>query len=260
VIGVGEVEVQRRSVRGPSAVRQRAISSGSVFSTLLIDRVIEASATVPADRVLDVGCGQAPYRDLMSPSFYVGVDRTHRPGGAAVVADVGSLPVAAASFDGILCTEVIEHVPDERLLARELARVARPGAVLVLSSPFVHALHEQPYDYRRLTSIGLVEVLSEAGWVVESVASIGGPLVVAVDSAARWADSLLRRSARVAFGANRPPVRWVTALSASLQRAAGAVALISPFSHLRVIDAYAPAPRLTLGYVVRARMPERDLS
>ncbi len=222
---------------------------------MLIDRVIEQSATVHVDRVLDVGCGQAPYREVMSPRMYVGIDRTHRPGGADVVADVGMLPIGPSSFDGIVCTEVIEHVPDERLLARELARVARPGAVLLLSSPFVHALHEQPYDFRRLTSIGLVEVLTEAGWVVESISSVGGSLVVAVDSATRWMDSLARRLARTVPGTSAGALRWTTAMSAGVQRVVGLWALRSPVGHLREIDAYAPSPRLTLGYVVRARLP-----
>lgn len=239
--------------RTGSGVAPRTISSASIFSTMLIDRMIAGAVTTTATRVIDVGCGQAPYRRLLQPEWYVGVDRTPRVGRTDVVADVGALPVADAAFDGVVCTEVIEHVPDERALARELARVARPGAALLLSSPFVHGLHEQPYDFRRLTSIGLVTVLEEAGWEVRSVSAIGGPLVVAVDSAVRATDSWLRRIARRIPGASGPALRLQTAVSAAVQRLLGTVALRSPIGHLRRIDPAAPSPRLTLGYVVDAR-------
>ena len=203
---------------------------------MLIDRMISGAVTTTATRVIDVGCGQAPYRRLLQPEWYVGADRMPRVGRTDVVADVAALPVADAAFDGVVCTEVIEHVPDERALARELARVARPGAALLLSSPFVHGLHEQPYDFRRLTSIGLVSVLEEAGWEVRSVSAIGGPLVVAVDSAVRATDSWLRRIARRIPGASGPALRLQTAVSAAVQRLLGTVALRSPIGHLRRID------------------------
>ncbi|MEZ5138953.1 MAG: methyltransferase domain-containing protein [Acidimicrobiales bacterium] len=234
-------------------VRARSTASASVFSTLLIDAALVAVADGErASRVLDVGCGQGPYRDLLGPTTYVGVDRTHRPGGAAVLADAAALPVGPACFDGVLCTEVIEHVPDERALARELGRVAEPGAVLVLSSPFVHGLHEVPYDFRRRTSIGLVRTLEGGGCAVERVGAVGGARVVALDGALRWADGLARRGTRRAFGGSGRAFRAVERTSAALQRGL-ATAVLRRASARRGIDPFAPSPRLTLGYVVRAR-------
>jgi SAM-dependent methyltransferase len=241
------------SERGGDPLAGRAVSTGSVFSTLLITSVIEAAA--PARRVarlVDVGCGDAPYRHVLAHDWYLGLDRRPRGAGATLVtADAASLPVAGGTADGVLCTEVIEHVPDERALAAELARVAAPGATLVLSAPFVHGLHEQPYDFRRLTSIGLVRTLEPAGWDVEVVAAIGGPVVVAVDGAVRWADSLLRRVARRVAGRDTPAFRALTRPSAVVQRALARAALARG-RHLGPIDPMQPSPRLTLGYVVVA--------
>jgi SAM-dependent methyltransferase len=240
---------------GLRSERGRRVSSGSAYSTVLLSRAIRGCASHRAARVLDVGCGESPYRDVLSPDLYVGVDRTPRlaPGELGAMGDATALPVADRSFDGVLCTEVIEHVLDERLLARELARVARTDAVLVLSSPFVHGLHEQPYDFRRLTSIGLCRVLDENGWHVERVSCVGGPAVVALDSAVRWSDSTLRRLAARLFGGASLPVRAVTAASRGVQELLAGLTLVLPFSRLGEIDPEKPSPRLTLGYVVVAR-------
>lgn len=203
-------------------------------------------------RLVDVGSGDSPYRGVIAHDSYVGLDR--RPIGRdalLIVADAASLPLADCVADGVLCTEVIEHVPDEHALAQELARIARPGAPLLLSAPFVHGLHEQPYDYRRLTSIGLVTTLERAGWRVESVSAIGGPIVVALDGMVRWIDTSWRRLVRRIAPKGSRPFQLLTAPSGRLQRALAAAAL-SRGRNLGPIDPMTPSPRLTLGYVVIA--------
>lgn len=52
-----------------------------------------------------------------------------------VLADAERLPFPAAAFDCIICTEVLEHIPDHRAGLRELRRVLRPGGVLAVSVP-----------------------------------------------------------------------------------------------------------------------------
>jgi SAM-dependent methyltransferase len=231
----------------------RSVSTGSVFSTILIATVIERSAPPGhVDRLIDVGSGDSPYRYVFDHRQYVGLDRLPRGRDALLAtADAGALPVASGVADGVLCTEVIEHVPDERTLAAELARIAAPGARLLLSAPFVHGLHEQPYDFRRLTSIGLVTTLEAAGWSVDSISSIGGPVVVSIDGVVRWADSLLRRGARYVARRDSRTYRVLSSPSPFLQRRLARSALARS-RHLGPIDPMAPSPRLTLGYVVTA--------
>lgn len=238
---------------GSDILAGRSVSTGSVYSTILIATVIERSAPRARARCLvDVGSGDSPYRYVLDHDRYVGVDRSPRGRDALLVTgDAAALPLVSELADAVLCTEVIEHVPDERALAAELARIAEPEATLLLSAPFVHGLHEQPYDFRRLTSIGLVTTLEEAGWTVDSISSIGGPIVVAVDGTVRWADSLLRRAVGKVSRRGSGVHRALTRPSAMTQRRLAAMALARG-RFFGPIDPMAPSPRLTLGYVVSA--------
>jgi SAM-dependent methyltransferase len=64
-------------------------------------------------RVLDVGCGVKPYYPFFEPhaSEYVGVDVVENPA-ADLQGAVESLPVEDASFDLVLCIQVLEHAED----------------------------------------------------------------------------------------------------------------------------------------------------
>lgn len=231
----------------------RVVSPGSVYSTILIVTVIGRCApTERVDVLGDVDCGDSPYRSAIAHDHYIGVDRRFpTPGTGLVLGDVAQLPLRDDVAGGLLCTEVVEHVPDERLLMAELARVARPGSRLLLSSPFVHGLHEQPYDFRRLTSVGLATSLESAGWQVDSLCPVGGAVVVAVDGMVRWFDSAWRRVCRRLVGRESSVFRLLTAPSAALQRCLAALTLARE-NNLDPIDPMAPSPRLTLGYVVVA--------
>lgn len=134
--------------------------------------------------VLDVGCGRMPYRALVLASRYVGVDVdtpvTRELAAADVFYDGRTLPFAEASFDGVLCSQVLEHVfiPEEFL--REIRRVLRPGGRLVLTVPFAWDEHEQPYDFARYSSFGLRALLERNGFeIVQQRKSVADARAVA---------------------------------------------------------------------------------
>ena len=79
----------------------------------------------------------------------------------------GVLPFSDNSFSGVLCTQVLEHVPHPGELLDENARVLIPGGRGVISLPFVWEEHEVPYDFFRFTRFGIVELLSRSGLEVE---------------------------------------------------------------------------------------------
>ncbi|MCW5798244.1 MAG: class I SAM-dependent methyltransferase [Nitrospira sp.] len=129
-------------------------------------------------RVLDVGCGTQPYRRLFLTADYTGMELDTQENRACKRADVfyggHAFPFDGESFDSLVCSQVLEHVFTPGEFVRELHRVLRPGGFLLLTVPFVWDEHEQPYDYARYTSFGLLALMREAGFeVVEHVKTMG---------------------------------------------------------------------------------------
>ena len=51
------------------------------------------------------------------------------------------------SFDVVLCTEVLEHVPEPITAVKELSRILKPGGRLLLTAPLGSGLHQEPYHF-----------------------------------------------------------------------------------------------------------------
>lgn len=79
-----------------------------------------------------------------------------------IFADACHLPVADACVDGVVCLEVIEHVPDPALAVKEIARVLRPGGRAWISMPFLYPVHNEPFDFQRYTEFGLRRDMARA--------------------------------------------------------------------------------------------------
>lgn len=136
-------------------------------------RALSANAAQAHGRLLDVGCGNQRYHALFARvDSYVGVDL---PSNSAhyrtpqAFADGLWLPFPAAVFDTILCTEVLEHVPEPQAFMCEMTRVLRPSGTLILTTPQTWGLHEVPHDYYRYTEYGLRYLAAGAGLSVASV-------------------------------------------------------------------------------------------
>ncbi len=114
----------------------------------------------PRARVLDVGCGTGrhllelsrlsgdfvgldmDHEDLMKFNYMLKLTAKERPVVAnvsAVEGDGECLPFADGLFDCVICTETLEHVPDDGAVLGELLRVLRQGGTLVISVPDEHS-------------------------------------------------------------------------------------------------------------------------
>jgi SAM-dependent methyltransferase len=125
-------------------------------------------------RVLDLGCGDAPYRELLPADvIHIGVDHLPLPGVKAL-ASGEALPFADASFDGAMCTEVIELSSNPWQFCAELGRVLKPGGRLYLTAPFDWHLLTPPHDYFRFAPSGIRAMLTAAGFEVRSLEPVGG--------------------------------------------------------------------------------------
>src|SRR5262249_42983775 len=110
---------------------------------------------------------------------------------------VEALPFPVGSYDGVLCSSVIEYLPNPERAVAEFARILQPGGVLLLSAPNRQSLarrllvlaHRAPrrllrrpwLDYLCLSRNeyschDLVDLLDRHGFDVHQALFFGGPL------------------------------------------------------------------------------------
>ena len=123
---------------------------------------------------IDVGCGLMPYEKYFPKGSYIGVDVKESGAKDSMknpdyYYDGLSLPFDSYSVDGVISTQVLEHVPNARKLIKEMNRIIKPNGSLILSIPFVWEEHEIPYDYTRFTSYGISEILNDTGFEIEEI-------------------------------------------------------------------------------------------
>ncbi len=118
-------------------------------------------------KILDVGCGEMPFRFALSGKVhYTGIDVAVAEAfgmvgdGAIQLFDGRNSPLPDNHFDHVLCTEVLEHALDPITLMIEMRRVLKPGGSLIMTVPFSARVHHAPYDFHRFTSYRLAEMLS----------------------------------------------------------------------------------------------------
>jgi SAM-dependent methyltransferase len=130
----------------------RALSAKLTRVTL--DRFIQAHAG--GGRTLDLGAQNGPYAALFPRRVALDL---HPAAGLHVRGDAHALPFLDAAFDLVLCTEVLEHLPEPQRAIDEIFRVLRPGGELLLTTRFLFPIHDAPHDYFRFTKYGLRHLL-----------------------------------------------------------------------------------------------------
>jgi SAM-dependent methyltransferase len=192
-------------------------------------------------RVLDLGCGTAPYRAdiLTTAEQYVGVDRpttSHDTSRVDVFADLSSpLPFQDECADAVTAFKVLEHLREPAAFLAECARVVRPGGHIVILVPFLHPVHEAPHDYFRYTKYGLEYLLSRAGFADVHV----------FEKTGFWEMWLLKWNYHTRRYARGPvKIFWMPAWWLGQ--------VVAPW-----LDRAFPHPEMTASYAVHARKPPR---
>ena len=129
------------------------------------------------DNWLDVGCGLKPYKHNFSKCSYVGIDvkvSGSQPSAKEpdLYFDGELLPFADNSFDGVISTQVFEHVSNPEMLLSEVYRVLKPRGSFIIAVPLVWQEHEVPFDFYRFTSFGIKKLLENVGFTVDKVTKI----------------------------------------------------------------------------------------
>jgi len=122
----------------------------------------ETLKKIPAGyKILDAGAGECKFRKYCPHLNYVSQDFGQYDGSGNIgmqegswdnskldiVSDITSIPVADANFDAVMCTEVLEHVPDPVAALKELNRVLRKDGYLLITVPFASLTHFAPYHF-----------------------------------------------------------------------------------------------------------------
>jgi len=93
-------------------------------------------------KVIDIGCGDKPYARYFRCQYY-GLDVANNSK-ADYVGDILNNQLSDATYDGIVMTQVLEHVEDAQKAIDEVERLLKPGGRAFISAPFCMRVHETP--------------------------------------------------------------------------------------------------------------------
>ncbi|MEO5910251.1 MAG: class I SAM-dependent methyltransferase [Pelobium sp.] len=141
-----------------------------------ISKLKEITATDKTKILVDFGCGDMPYREVIAPMVgeYIGVDLAMNPKATHHI-DFDSKTTLPDNFaDIILSNQVLEHVDTPSGYLQEAFRLLKPGGHLLLSTHGYWFYHPTPNDYWRWTSAGLRKIMEAEGFKINSFHGILG--------------------------------------------------------------------------------------
>jgi SAM-dependent methyltransferase len=156
-------------------------------------------------RLLDLGCGNAPlaglYRDFVDT--YVWADwpnSMHQEFEVDLQVDLNRpLPISEAEYDTVLLSDVLEHIEEPDILFGEVARILRPGGVLIVGVPFLYWIHEEPHDHHRYTRYKLAAFGRKYGLEPVEISEVGGGIDTWIDLTGKMIGSVWRPLAAVFY-------------------------------------------------------------
>ncbi len=151
-----------------------------------IDKAIASAASSAHGTLLDVGCGRKPYSAVFAPFIekHLGMEYSpesvYRGHKADIFGDAMNIPFADNSVDTIVCTEVLEHLPNPEKAIAEFARILRPGGVIITTAPFFYPIHDS-WDFFRYSRDGVAVIMQRHGLEIETIEPLsGGGITLAI--------------------------------------------------------------------------------
>jgi len=136
-------------------------------------------------KVLDVGAGSAPYRNLFNHCEYItqdfaqlNADQIRGKKGYTlidIISDISSIPIDDESIDVVICTEVLEHLPHPIKAIEEMSRMLKSGGTLIITAPLNSGIHQEPFHfYGGFTPFFYTKFLTENNFTINELSSNKG--------------------------------------------------------------------------------------
>jgi SAM-dependent methyltransferase len=138
------------------------------FQFCTIYRQIKKILPFYKGNVLDVGCGNSPFRFLVNntEAKYIGIDIADADNfdynnSEKISFDGENIPFENNSIDNIIATEVLEHIEKPEKIISEMYRVLKPNGKAFITIPWSARVHYAPYDFCRYTPFKLEKLFSQ---------------------------------------------------------------------------------------------------
>lgn len=157
---------------------------GATPKNLLVQWILQRQLRAAAEkhlrgRLVDIGCGEKPWRELYAPYVeeHIGIDHPqtlHDRRSIDVFGTSYAIPARDASFDSAVSTAVLEHLEEPEQALQECHRVLKPGGTAIYTVPFIWHLHEEPRDFYRFTNHALRYLFEKVGFEVLELQALSG--------------------------------------------------------------------------------------
>lgn len=152
--------------------------------------VAKSLSKIPSGKkVLDAGAGEMFFKKDCIHLKYTSQDfgkydgrgnsvglqtNTWQPDKIDIISDITSIPVKKGSFDVILCTEVLEHLPYPIKAIEEFGRILNKGGVLILTAPFCSLTHYAPYYFSNgFSPFWYKQILKDNNFIIKEITPYG---------------------------------------------------------------------------------------
>jgi SAM-dependent methyltransferase len=140
-----------------------------MIDKVLFQEIKKFSKKIKNKKILDFGSGDQRYKKffIKNNTYYSldvkksGYKRIKKNNFIIDGEKKKKLPIKKSFFDIIICTEVLEHVIYLEFLIKEFKRILKKNGSILVTTPFVWAEHDTPYDFRRFTSYGIKKIFLE---------------------------------------------------------------------------------------------------
>ena len=141
---------------------------------LILINGIKKIKGLPQGVVLDVGCGNKPYRKYFSGeiSNYIGLDLEYHQE-MDVVGNAIYLPILNKSVDTVLCFNALNVLRNPFMFFKETNRVLKSKGYLIITTGFMYPIWCEGYDCWRATKFGLKLMAEDNGFVIDKIVPLG---------------------------------------------------------------------------------------